>query len=187
MTVKEGTPNRQPGEQPDHSAELHRLINRGARLLGAGRAHQALPVLQEAHGLAPHHPDVCINLGGAYILLGQHRKAVPILQAACEAAPGNPMLWMNLAVAHLGNPILATAEQQELAIAALERTVDLNPATPNAYYNLGLIYVDRQQWDRAHEAFRNAAMVNPNDRDACTWLERLANRQNEAPGELHSA
>lgn len=152
------------------------LVNQGARLLEAGRAQEALPFLEEAHRVAPDAVPVCINLGGAYILLGRHKEAVPILEAAAEQEPENPMIWVNLAAAYLGNPILATPEQQERAIDALLRSVELNPATPNAYYNLGLIYKDRGEWDRAVEAFSWAVRVNPRDRDASAWLKRARAR-----------
>ncbi|MGC8837274.1 MAG: tetratricopeptide repeat protein [Anaerolineae bacterium] len=160
------------------------LINQGARLLEAGRAREALPFLEEAYRVAPEAVAVCINLGGAYILLGRHREAVPILEAAAEREPDNPMVWVNLAAAYLGNPVLATPEQQERAIGALLRSVDLNLATPNAYYNLGLIYKDRGEWDRAAEAFAWAVKVNPLDRDASSWLRRAeAMRDATARGE----
>lgn len=163
------------------------LVNQGASLLEAGRAREALPFLEEAYRVAPQVVAVCINLGGAYILLGRHREAVPILEAAAGQEPENPMVWVNLAAAYLGNPVLATSEQQERAIGALLRSVDLNPATPNAYYNLGLIYKDRGEWDRAAEAFSWAVKVNPLDRDASIWLKRAeAVRDARAGGEEQS-
>ena len=95
-----------------------------------------------------------INLGGAYVMAGRHEKAVLLLEAARDAEPQNVMIWINLGAAYLGNPILASPEQQMQAIHAFEAALDLNPAAPNVNYNLGLIYVDREERDLAVAAFR---------------------------------
>ena len=86
------------------------------------------------------------------------------------------MIWLNLGAAYLGNPVLATPEQQMQAIAAFEKAIELNPAIPNAHYNLGLIFVDRGDNDLAAAAFRQAIQVNPLDRDAQSWLHKLENQ-----------
>ncbi|MGQ9714130.1 MAG: tetratricopeptide repeat protein [Anaerolineae bacterium] len=179
-------PRETSGRDPLTARQVAMLVNQGAHLLEAGRAQEALPFLEEAYRTAPEAVAVCINLGGAYILLGRYREAVPVLESAAEREPANPMIWVNLAAAYLGNPVLATPAQQERAIGALLRSVDLNPATPNAYYNLGLIYKDRGEWDQAAEAFAWAVKVNPLDRDARAWWKRAkamreANARGEAP------
>ncbi|MBC7223388.1 MAG: tetratricopeptide repeat protein, partial [Anaerolineae bacterium] len=83
------------GQDPITARQVAMLVNRGARLLEAGRAQEALPFLEEAYRIAPDAVPVCINLGGAYILLGRHREAVPILEAAAQQEPENPMVWVN--------------------------------------------------------------------------------------------
>jgi len=155
--------------------EALRLLNLGARLLEEGKAQEALPYLEQAYELDGESVPVLINLGGAYIVAGQHKKACPPLEAARDREPHNPMIWLNLGAAYLGNPILATSERQMQAIAAFERAIELNPALPNAHYNLGLIFVDRGDDDLAMAAFRRALQVNPLDRDARSWLRKLEN------------
>ena len=81
--------------------------------------------------------------------------------------------WTNLAAAYLGNPVLATLEQQDLAITAFERALECDPATPNVAYNIGLIYRDRDDRDRAIYWFTRALQADPLDRDARRILERL--------------
>ena len=148
-------------------------VNRGARLLESGRIKQAIPLLEKAYELAPDNAAVCINLGGAYILAGRHRRAVPVLETASRIEPENPRVWVNLGAAYLGNPILARDQEQEQAIEALQQAVALNQATPNAYYNLGLIHRDRQEWMQALEAFGWAVRINPMDQDARSWERRV--------------
>jgi Tfp pilus assembly protein PilF len=83
------------------------------------------------------------------------------------------MVWVNLGAAYLGNPVLASDKQQLRAIDAFETALQLDPASPNVHYNLGLIYVDRAEPDLAVAAFRQAADVNPADADARLWLRKL--------------
>ena len=149
------------------------LLNLGASLLEQGKAEDALGYLEQAYQLDAPNVPLCINLGGAYIMTGHHKKAIPILEAACDSEPHNTMIWINLAAAYLGNPVLATTEQQNQAIAAFETALRYNPAAPNVHYNLGLIFIDRGDQDRAIAAFRQAIQVDPFDRDAHLWLRRL--------------
>lgn len=164
--------------KPDPSAQdsrerARRLLIRGAQLLEEGKVDQAIPILERAHELEAQSVPALINLGGAYVLKGRYREAIPLLEAARDAEPDNAMIWINLGAAYLGNPLLATSEQQMQAIAAFETALELNPAAPSVHYNLGLIYVDRGTPDLARAAFRHALQVNPLDRDAQMWLRKL--------------
>jgi tetratricopeptide (TPR) repeat protein len=152
---------------------VRRLLNRGAHLLGQGNADEAIPHLERAYQLDNLSVPAQINLGGAYVMAGRHQEAVPLLEAARDAEPQNAMIWINLGAAYLGNPVLATPEQQMQAITAFETALHLNPAAPNVHYNLGLIFVDRKENDLAAAAFQRAIQVNPFDRDARAWLRKL--------------
>jgi protein O-GlcNAc transferase len=150
-----------------------RLLIQGATLLEQGKAQEAIPLLELAYQLDAESVPTLINLGGAYVMAGRHREAIPLLETACDTEPYNAMIWVNLGAAYLGNPVLATREQQMQAIAAFEKALQLNPAAPNVHYNLGLIFVDRGDTDLAVAAFRQATRVNPLDRDARFWLHKL--------------
>lgn len=156
-----------------------RLLNRGAKLLEQGKATEAIAPLQQAHKLDAESVPIMINLGGAYVMAGKHKKATPLLETARNAEPHNAMIWINLGAAYLGNPILATNEQQMQAIQAFEKALELNPAAPNVHYNLGLIFVDRKEPDLAVAAFKRAVQVNPFDRDARNWLQKLEKGREE--------
>jgi len=159
--------------------EALRLLNLGADLLAQGQGSDALNSLEQAYRLDAGSVPVCINLGGAYVMCGRHKKAIPILEAARDAEPGNAMIWINLGAAYLGNPVLATADQQDRAIGAFEKALQIDPAAPNVHYNLGLILLDRGDRDLAVAAFRRAVEVNPLDRDARQWLGKLEALQQE--------
>ena len=148
-------------------------LNRGARLLGQGKAQQAQAVFERLSQARPDDLAAAINLGGAYILNQQFARAIPILEAVVKREPCDPMVWTNLGAAFLGNPVLATAEQQDKAIAAFERALGCDPVAPHVAYNLGLIYRDRNDRDRAIHWFTRALQANPHDGDARRNLERL--------------
>lgn len=146
---------------------------KGTRLLQDRKPHEALPLLQRAHKLKPDHLDAALNLGGAYIMAGKFKHAVPILEQATESHPQSAQLWINLGAAYLGNPITATDERQQRAIAAFEKALEIDPLAPSVAYNIGLIYRDRGDNDQAIAYFRRAVLANPNDRDAKMLLEKL--------------
>ena len=158
---------------------VQRLLNQGAKLLQQGKAQEAIPHLERACQLDADNVAVLLNLGGAYVMAGRHREAIPVLESARDAEPDNAMIWINLGAAYLGNPVLATPEQQMQAISAFEQALALNPNAPNVHYNLGLIFVDRNEPDLAAAAFRRAAQINPLDRDAHYWLRKLDSRNSK--------
>jgi Flp pilus assembly protein TadD len=149
------------------------LVGEGARLLAARRPGEAAPLLAEARELDPQNVAAAINLGGAYIMQGKHAQAVPVLEAASRLEPDNAMIWSNLAAAYLGKLPLATREQEERAIEAYEHALALDPAAPHVHYNLGLIYLERNDPPRAASCFSRALESDPGDRDAELWLDRI--------------
>jgi tetratricopeptide (TPR) repeat protein len=149
------------------------LLNQGTEALHKGQISRAVKLLTRAHRMDEENVDAALNLGGAYILSKKFSKAVAILEPLSQRDPHNPMVWTNLGAAYLGNPVLARDEEQLRAIAAFEQALELNPATPNVAYNLGLIYRDRQEYEKALHWFRRALQANPNDRDARRCAEKI--------------
>ena len=164
-------PSRRKTKPENH---FYNLLAKGTQALHRGDVATATRLLERAHQLAPDNVDAALNLGGAYILAKKFAKAVEILEPLSQRDPHNPMVWTNLGAAYLGNPILAKAAEQLRAIAAFERALEINPATPHVAYNLGLIYLDRQELESALDYFRRAVQVNPNDRDAQNYLNQLS-------------
>lgn len=164
----------------DVTQRVRRLATEGAHLLASKRPAEAAVFLVRAWELDPHDASIAINLGGAYILQGKHKQAIPILEAASHLEPNNPMVWTNLAAAYLGKLPLAGPEEQEQAIAAYEKVLVLDPKAPHVHYNLGLIYLDRHDTIQASLHFMNALAVDPNDRDAQLWLDRIGRGEFDA-------
>jgi tetratricopeptide (TPR) repeat protein len=160
-------------KKTDHHPRFSNLFAKGTKALQSGAVAKAINYLEQAQYLEPEHNDIALNLGGAYILSKKFKKAVQILEMLSKRDPHNAMVWTNLGAAWLGNPVLADDSDQQRAIAAFERALELNPVTPNVAYNLGLIYFDRKEFDRALHWFKKAVQANPNDRDARQYIAKL--------------
>jgi tetratricopeptide (TPR) repeat protein len=161
-------------------------LNDSARLLMQNRPGEAVEKLLPLYAQAPDDPDVLINLSGAYILQRKWPKAVALLNKAVKLHPDNAMLWTNLGAAQLGRLETAGPRQQERAIDAYQNALKADSEAPNVHYHLGLIYKERGELNRASAFFQRALEVNPGDRDARMWLDRLTqmlHEQQRAEGE----
>jgi Flp pilus assembly protein TadD len=184
MTDPNRTPSADPGDQDEqqrlsehmqHLADeqFQRQMRQAAALLSGGDGKNAIPLLERCQTLRPDDVNVLLNLGGAYILAGKHRRAVPILEKAAGLAPDNPSVWSNLAAAYLGKLVTSNQDGQDRALDAYRQVVALDAAYPNVHYNMGLIYVDRRDWNAAYEAFSRALEHNPYDQDAQHMRHRV--------------
>ena len=145
----------------------------GTQALHAGEIDKAVRFLERAYRLDQEHSDVALNLGGAYILAKKFALAVTVLEPLSIQQPHNPMVWTNLGAAYLGNPILAKAEDQLRAISAFKQAWLGAPVAPNVAYNLGLVYLDRRERDKALNWFDRAVRANPIVRDAKRFVTNL--------------
>jgi len=160
-------------KRPNKTERARRLVSEGAQLLADKRPGEAVARLIEASALDPNDAAALINLGGAYIMQGKPDSAVPVLEAAVQIEPGNVMVWTNLAAAYLGVLHLASPERQDKAIQAYEQALALDRTTPHANYNLALVYLQRDDIERARAQFLAALEVDPGDRDARYYLDKL--------------
>ena len=98
-------------------------------------------------------------------------------KSAVVQHPHSARLWLNLAAAYLGRLELSTRKRQDQAIAAYKKAIELDPAAPNAHYNLGLIYAERKEWADAADWFQAARRAHPADRDATIRLKQARQAQ----------
>jgi tetratricopeptide (TPR) repeat protein len=166
-----------------YSEEFSRALAEGAWLLQTNQPQAAVDKLLPLYEQAPTNADVAINLGGAYILMAKWNKAVRVLSKAAELHADNSMVWSNLAAAHLGRLELSGPQQQERAIRAYKRALEIDPTAPNIHYHLGLIYRERGELTEAIRCFEEALVVNPADKDASFWIARLSTLLAKAEGQ----
>lgn len=171
--------NSSTSENGGTSSDYRRILNESARLLRANRPGEAIAVLAPLQADMPDDPDIAINMGGAFILQRKWGKAVEILKKAVDASPENVLLWTNLAAAYLGRLETSGPKHQARAIAAYEKALWIDPSTPNVHYHLGLIYKQQGNLSRSSAMFQRALEINPNDRDARYWMEKLSDQMVE--------
>jgi Ca-activated chloride channel family protein len=102
------------------------------------------------------------NAGNSLYEQERYVDAVNAYQAAQVVAPDAPESYYNAASA------LANTGRLGSAVEALEqalKTAD-EELTTKAYYNLGNVYFDMAQYDKAIESYRKVLLRRPDDEDA---------------------
>ena len=156
-----------------HEPTAKDLFRRGTQALQRGKTEDALSLLERAYRKDSDHRDIKLNLSSAYILSKKFKQAIPLLESLVAEDDQIPSIWLNLGAAYLGNPIVARDEAQLKAINAFTKAYELNPRTPNAAYNLGLVHRDRSEFAQARIWFVNAVEANPEDEDAEEYIAKM--------------
>ena len=58
------------------------------------------------------------------------------------------------------------------AIEEYQAALALNPSLSEAYRDLGAVYIDKHEWQKAEQSLRKSTMLDPNDHEAWYWLGR---------------
>jgi tetratricopeptide (TPR) repeat protein len=88
---------------------------------------------------------------------GHYEQALVHFKRALTLSPSAEMHYL------VGRTYLLQ-ERSDVAERHLRKAVDLDPSFDAALYHLGLIYLDKDDVRRAHECFRAASEVNPEER-----------------------
>jgi tetratricopeptide (TPR) repeat protein len=87
----------------------------------------------------------------SYFILKQAEKAIPLLQKACSVAPNDPDAHYTLALAMRARP----SEPHNLSAREhLLTATQLDPAHAPALYQLGLLYMQSKEWNKALAVFQ---------------------------------
>jgi len=144
----------------------------GLKRLYAGDNQGALPLLLKAREQTPKHVDLLYALGTCLSRLGRPREALENFDAAILVAPED-RLYFGRALA------LEDLSELDLARAAFEKTVALNPAHSEARARLALLAVQRGDAKAARDLATQALAIDPQDATARIALAHAALEQKD--------
>src|SRR5260370_9149242 len=103
------------------------------------------------------HPLALTVLGTILHVQGRHEDAVRVFNALTLLQPKEAAHWENLSTA------LRPARRHDEALAACNRALQLGLVSPNLLYNIGLVHIDRGDYDSAYGTLTQALALAPRD------------------------
>jgi tetratricopeptide (TPR) repeat protein len=96
-----------------------------------------------------------VGLAQTYARQSNDTEAIRILEAARSKRPGRYLLeyYFGLLASRLG--------REDEAVVALDRAAQLDPRSPDPWFELGKIYVSKQNWPDARKAFEHVVGLSP--------------------------
>jgi len=140
--------------------DVNALMGRGAAQLNAGNAEAALADFDKALRAAPRNLDARYNRGAAKLQLGDKTGAATDFSAVIAGEPTD-------AGAHLMRARTRIGEQDQLALADLQRAVALAPEWAQAWFERGKQFDRMGRTEYANRDFRRAFELGYKDR----WLQ----------------
>lgn len=127
----------------------------GTDLTRAGRAAEAIPLLQQVVRLQDDWPDAHVALGQALYQTRDFRGALVQYDRALQLDPRLPIAHRHRADA------LASLGRRPEGLASLEAAVRLDPRFVEARYLLGVEYASLNRVDEARDQFAEVARLQP--------------------------
>lgn len=118
-----------------------------------GNWTQAEACYRKAYELDGGHYGYC--LGTALNFLGRYEESLPLLQAQAELLQPDAQSWHQLAAAY------ERLERTSEAILAYEKAIALDPDYDLAWFNLGGLFWNSGDWERARETWKIAVQRFP--------------------------
>ena len=111
----------------------------------------------QALAVKGRHPRALSVLGVILHSRGRDEDAVRVFNALTQFEPNDARHWENLGAA------LRPTKRYDAALAAYDRAWQLGGPTPSLLYNLGLLHMDRCDYESAYRALSEAERLAPFD------------------------
>jgi tetratricopeptide (TPR) repeat protein len=107
-----------------------------------------------------------VGLAQTYAREANDQEAIRILEAARIKLPGHYLLeyYFGLLASRLG--------REQEAVAALQNATQIDPQSPDPFYELGKLYEAQQNWPQARQALEQVVKLNPQFAPAHYQLSR---------------
>ncbi len=145
----------------------------GQALLELDRPAEAIPPLEEAHGVLPDNPQVALQLADAYIRTGAEQKADALISAGIPAHDA-AVLHYNLAAN------LLRKKQYTDAIPHLEKAFELDPKMVQALSYEAQAWLSLGDRAKAIETYEKYLAAAPDAPDAAD-VKKIINALRQAP------
>lgn len=135
-----------------------------------GELDAAESIYRQILATSPRHPDALNLLGCVELARGDRDRAIPLIERAVAVAPRVPIYHENLAEAYYRSGRIQQAESE------CRRALALDPARSQALNRLGLIAIDRRDYEAALEHLSRALRHKPAYPEAMSNLAIALNR-----------
>jgi tetratricopeptide (TPR) repeat protein len=161
------------GQRPDVCRALRgRLLLLEDHRPEARRELQAACDAFAARGVTD--PGTCILLGQLELLSGRSDLAGKLFAAAVAAAPDGALAWRELGIA------LSRCGDPERALTAMDRALDIDPASAAGLYNRALLHHGQGRHEAALADLEAAWRLDPDDARILNLLQVIANARRAA-------
>lgn len=145
-----------------------RLYTLGKLCLQEGVPDKARKYLQESWRIGQYVPPHCRSeMAETYFAAGLDQVAEELFRQAIDAAPRDVHLYNRLGVA------LRRQQKHRQALEYYQKALKLDPNNEKVHFNLGVLYFDLGETDRAREAMGLALKLQPHFTEAQDFLQRL--------------
>lgn len=151
------------------------LMRQGSVMMQQGRVEEALTQFNEADKLAPGNATVYNMIGLCYMRLSEYDKALTAFDQAIRLIPGFTNARNNRGAIYLELGQYHMAEVDFIAVLG-DSTY---PHRKQVHYNLGMTYLQRDQFGAAGENFRKAIILPDPVFEAYLRLSEIAQRHGE--------
>jgi tetratricopeptide (TPR) repeat protein len=148
--------------------------NLGTTYLTKGLIDKAEEYFKSAIFLNPGYADAHCNLGFVYNKKGLPEKAAKHFRYALNARPNFPEAHFGLAMS------LKAMGLKNEAMRRLKIASNIRPY-PSAHYNLGIMYMESGDIEKAKEEFRRTLTINPGHHMARRFLEDISGPMKVSP------
>ncbi len=148
-------------------ASISLVLEQASELLESNPS-AAVDILKQGLLMAPDDPQLLFNLGYAYVRLESYPQAIEVFSQVVDNHPSLHNAVFNLAYAYAESGQLPEAEKRYLQVVEMAP-----PYLDEALYNLAMVQEKRGKREMAIRQLALAVEVNPNNRQAVTYLHRL--------------
>lgn len=139
---------------PENAWEAY--LHLGLCIIELGQFENATIALQEALKEKPQDLKINYYLAQAYQKSNQHEKAEEVYKLLAQLSPEEAGTYYRTILR-----MYDIAGQNEKAIEAAKKIIELKPGSEPDVHNLGLMYMKLKRYDEAIETFNKALAINP--------------------------